>query len=197
MSFILSQTVEVPPANQATNETPLHAACEGNHYEIVVELITKFPELLLKKDKIPYRGWYPIHTACAYGAPNKIVAVILIGIVRLCSDSPDLLNNLSFLDSFGLSPLFIAAGCGNVPHVSLFLHPTLRNTLLHFVPSILHNNINDTSVPTKYSVIYAAMLGGNLKVLNDIMNKFLKTKDFLCMPCKLLSAHVLSVFRLR
>ena len=183
--------MEVPSANQATNETPLHAACEGNHYEIVVELITKFPELLLVKDKIPYRRWYPIHTACAYGASNKIVAVILVGIIRLCSDSPDLLNNLSFLDSFGLSPLFIAAVCGNAPHVSLFLHPTLRNTLLHFVPSILHNN--DTSVPTKCSVIYAAVLGGNLKVLSDIMTKFLKTKDFLYMPCKLLSAHVLSL----
>ena len=81
VNFLLSQTDQVPPANTTTNETPLHAACEGNHYGIVVELINKFPELLLMKDKLPYRGWYPIHTACAFGASDEVLAELLIGTI--------------------------------------------------------------------------------------------------------------------
>ena len=191
MSFILSQTVEVPPANPATNETPLHAACEGNHYEIVVELISKFPELLLVKDKIPYRGWYPLHTACAYGASDKIVAVILVGIVRLCNNSPDLLDNLSFLDSFGLSPLFIAAVCGNTLYTSLLLHPALIDTLLSCVPSLLYGT--GALVPNKCSIAHAAVLGNNTRIVKDILDSIPKTKMSLYVPCKFLSVVVLNM----
>ena len=183
--------MEVPSANQATNETPLHAACEGNHYEIVKQLITMFPQLLLVKDKIPKRGWYPIHTACAYGASNKIVAIILVGIVRLCNDSPDLLNNLSFLDSFGLPPLFIAALCGNIPHTSLFLHPALINTLLSSVPSLLYGT--GTLVPTKCSVVLGAVLGNNTRIVKDILDSIPKPKMSLYIPCKFLSVAVLNM----
>ena len=191
MSFILSQTAEVPPANQATNETPLHAACEGNHYEIVVELISKFPELLLVKDKMPNRGWYPLHTACAYGASDKIVAVILVGIVRLCNNSPDMLNNLSFLDSFGLSPLFIATACGNVLYTSLLLHPAIIDTLLSCAPSLLY--ATGTIVPNKCSITHAAVLGNNTRIVKDILNSIPKTKMALYIPCKLLSTLVLNM----
>ena len=191
VSFILSQTVEVPSANQVTNETPLHAACEGNHYEIVMELVTKFPELLLMKDKIPHRGWYPIHTACAFGVSDKIVAIILVGILRLCVGSPNFPDDLSFLDSFGLSPLCMAARCGNLSHVSLFLHPTLISTLLHFTPSVLYGT--GTLVPTKYSILHAAVMGNNPKILHAIMDAIPKSKMFLYIPCKLLSTHVMSL----
>lgn len=187
----MSQTIEVPSANQATNETPLHVACEGNHYEIVMALINQFPELLLVKDKIPYREWYPIHTACAFGASDNIVAIILVGILRLCVDSPNFPSNLSFLDSFGLSPLFIASICGNLSHVSLFLHPTLINTLLHFAPSLLYGT--GTLVPTKCSILHAAVIANNPKILNAIMSTIPKTKMFLYVPCKLLSAFVMSL----
>jgi len=181
---------KLPPANQATNETPLHAACEENHCEIVEELIAKFPELLLIKDKIPHRGWYPIHTACAYNASDKIVAVILVGIVKISFDSPNLLNNLSFLDAFGYSPLFIAAECANFPHVSLLLHPSLISTLLHYAPSLLYSDGGLT--PTKCSVIHAAIFGGNLKIINTIMSKIPKAKMSLGIPCKLTAMYVLS-----
>ena len=180
-----------PSANQSTNETPLHAACEGNHCEIVLQLVAKFPELLLEKDQIPYRGWYPIHTACANGASEKIIAIILIGIVKLYINSPVLSKNLSFLDSFGYSPLFIAAWCGNLPHVSLFLHPTLRSTLLHFTPSLLGSI--SSPVPTKCSVIHAAVLGNNLKILDAIVEAIPKAKMFQYVPSKLLSGYVLSL----
>ena len=89
MSFLLSQTEEAPHANQVTNETPLHAACEGNHYEIVEQLITKFPELLMMKDKLPYKRWYPIHTACAYGASDKILEAVLLGMLHLMEANDD------------------------------------------------------------------------------------------------------------
>ena len=186
----MSQTVEVPSANRATNETPLHAACEGNYCEIVMELIKKFPELLLVKDKIPHREWYPIHIACAFSASDKIVAVILVGILRLCVDSPNFPGNLSFLDSFGLPPLYMAAVCGNLSHVSLFLHPTLISTLLHFAPSLLYGT--GTLVPTKCSILHAAVMANNPKILNAIMNTIPKTKMFLYVPCKLLSTFVMS-----
>ena len=184
--------VEIPSANQATNETPLHIACERNHYEIVMELINKFPELLLVKDKIPYREWYPIHTACAFGASDNIVAVILVGILRLCVDSPNFPSDLSFLDSFGLSPLFIATRCGNLSHVSLFLHPALISTLLHFTPSLLYGT-STTLVPTKCSILHAAVIANNPKILNAIITTLPKTKMFLYVPCKLLSTCVMSL----
>lgn len=145
-----------------------------------MELVTKFPELLLVKDKIPYREWYPIHTACAHGASDKIVAVNLVGIIRLCVDSPDFPDNLSFLDAFGFSPLFIAAGCSNLSHASLFLHPILSSTLLHFAPTLLYGA--DTLVPTKCSILHAAVLANNPKILNAIMDTIPKTKMFLYGP---------------
>ena len=183
--------MKAPSANRSTNETPLHAACEGNHSEIVLKLVTKFPELLLEKDQIPYRGWYPIHTACANGVSKKIIALILVGIVKLYINSPVMPKNLSFLDSFGYSPLFIAARCGNLPHVSLFLHVTLRSKLLHFTPNLLGSLVSP--VPTKCSVIHAAVLGNNLKILNAIVDAIPKAKMFLYVPCKLLSGYVLSL----
>ena len=191
VSFIMSQIVEVPSANRATNETPLHAACEGDHYEIVETLITTFPQLLLMKDKIPYRGWYPIHTACAVNASYKIVAVILVGMIGKHFNSPNLFHNLSFLDSFGYSPLFIASECSNLPHVSVLLHPMLISTILHFVPTLLYNVSG--CLCTKCSVMHAAVFGNNLKIITTMMERIPKAKMFLGIPCKMTSLYVSSL----
>ena len=189
--FVLSQTVEVPSANRVTNETPLHAACEGNHYEIVVELITRYPELLLVKDKLPHRGWYPIHSACAFGASDKTVAVILVGIVRLCFDSPNFPSDISFLDPFGFSPLYMAVESDNFSHISLFLHPTLCSAILHFAPSLLYST--STLVPTKYSILHGAVLADSPRIIRAIMDKIPQSKMFLYVPCKLVARQVMGL----
>ena len=158
---------------------------------MVVELITRFPELLLVKDMLPHRGWYPIHTACAFGASDKVVAVILVGIVRLCFDSPNFLSNVSFLDSFGFSPLFMAAECGNFSHVSLLLHPTLSSTLLHFAPSLLYSA--GALVPTKCSILHGAVLANDPRIIRAILNAIPKSKKFLYVPCKLVAQEVMGL----
>ena len=148
VSFLLSK--EAPLANIVTNETPLHAACEGNHYEIVVKLITMFPKLLLMKDKLPYRGWYPIHTACAYGASDKILKAILIGLLCLIEiGSKPMLSNVCFVDAHGQSPFYIAAKCGNLSHIHLMTLPSLLDTLQQCSPSlyaITSDNLSHVSI---------------------------------------------------
>ncbi|XP_065896958.1 leucine-rich repeat serine/threonine-protein kinase 1-like isoform X2 [Dysidea avara] len=181
--FLLSQTDQVPPANTTTHETPLHAACEGNHYDIVVELINKFPELLLMKDKLPYRGWYPIHTACAFGASDKILAEVLIGTMRLCIDFPHKFTNITFTDLCGQSPLYIAVTCGNLSHVSMYLHPLLVDTFLQVAPSLVA--VNTSNIPTKCSVIHAAVLGGNNEIVSMLLDRFPQATMAMTHPCKL------------
>ena len=189
VTFLLSQTDQVPPANTTTNETPLHAACEGNHYDIVVELINKFPELLLMKDKLPYRGWYPIHTVCAFGASDKILAEVLIGTMRLCIDAPHKVTAITFIDLCGQSPLYIAVACGNLSHVSMYLHPSLVDTFVKVAPSLVA--VNTSNIPTKCSVIHAAVLGASNEVVSLLLDRFPQGIMAMTRPCKLTIAIML------
>ena len=189
VTFLLSQTEQVPPANTSTNETPLHAACEGNHYDIVVELINKFPELLLMKDKLPYRGWYPIHTACAFGASDKILAEILIGIMSLCVDMPHQFSNITFTDLYGQSPLHIAVASRNFSHVSLCLNSLLIKLFLQFAPSLIA--VHASNIPTKCSVIHSAVIGGNNEIVNILLDRFPQALIALAYPCKIIIRHML------
>ena len=192
VAFLLSQTDQVPPANTNTNETPLHAACEGNHYDIVVELINKFPELLLMKDKLPYRGWYPIHTACAFGASDKILAKVLIGTMKLCIDFPHKFTNITFTDLCGQSPLYIAVTCGNLSHVSMYLHPLLVDTFLQVAPSLVA--VNTSNVPIKCPVIHAAVLGDYREILGTLLNRFPLATMGMAYPCKVTVGLLLEQF---
>ena len=194
VNFLLSQTDQVPPANTTTNETPLHAACEGNHYGIVVELINKFPELLLMKDKLPYRGWYPIHTACAFGASDRILAELLIGTMKLCIDMPHELANISFTDMCGQSPFHIAVACGNMSHISLYLNPLLVEALLHFAPSLVA--VHTSNVPTTCSVIHTAVLGGNSEIVHTVLGRFPQALIATAYPCKMSMGFMLEHFGL-
>ena len=192
VTFLLSQTDQVPPANTITNETPLHAACEGNHYDIVVELINKFPELLLMKDKLPYRGWYPIHTVCAFGASDKILAEVLIGTMRLCIDAPHKVTAITFIDLCGQSPLYIAVACGNLSHVSMYLHPSLVDTFVKVAPSLVA--VNTSNIPTKCSVIHTAVLGDYREILNTLLNRFPQATMGMAYPCKVTMGLLLKQF---
>ena len=138
--FMLSEMKEIPTSNQTMKETPLHAACEGNHYEIVVELITKFPELLLIQDSLPHRRWYPIHTACAFGASDKILEVLLVGILCLMTKGhempPGTVVHMSFIDALDHTPLYLATKCGNLSHIYLMMTPFLFDPLIKSAPTL-------------------------------------------------------------
>ena len=189
VSFILSETKEVPLANRITNETPLHAACEGNHYEIVVQLITKFPQLLLIKDKLPYRGWYPIHTACAYGASDKVLNVVLVGMLCLMDESLYTNVDVRIIDELGRSPLYIAAKCDNISHIDLMTLPCLFNTLQHCVPSLYAITFSNVS---QISVIHCAIAHDRRKSLQLLLDKFPLAIDLPVYPTVFLITHMLS-----
>ena len=138
--FMLSEMKEIPTTNQTMKETPLHAACKGNHYEIVVELITKFPELLLIQDSLPHRRWHPIHTACAFGASDKILKVLLVGILCLMTKGHEMLPgtvvHMSFIDALDHTPLYLATKCGNLSHVYLMMTSFLFDPLIKSAPTL-------------------------------------------------------------
>ena len=137
---MLSEMRVIATTNDLMKETPLHAACEGNHYEIVVELITKFPELLLVQDCLPHRRWHPIHTACAFGASDKILKVLLIGILCLITKgyemAPGTIAQMLFIDALGRTPLYLATKCGNTSHVSLMMTSFLFDPLIKSAPTL-------------------------------------------------------------
>ena len=135
------------------------------------------------KDKLPYRGWYPIHTACAFGASDKILAEVLIGTMRLCIDFPHKFTNITFTDLCGQSPLYIAVTCGNLSHVSMYLHPLLVDTFLQVAPSLVA--VNTSNIPTKCSVIHAAVLGGNNEIVSMLLDRFPQATMAMTHPCKL------------
>lgn len=179
--FLLSKMV--PPYDlvcPVTNMTPLHAACMGNHFDIVLELVSHFPHLLLIKDSLPHKNWYPIHTACAYGASDSVIAVLLAGIVfmHINQDNHNF-SEVTFLDSFGRSPLYIAAKCGNTSHISLMTHPLL-NLLYQSTPSIL--SLTSGVSPSKVSAVHAAILQANTRLLCQLLDTFPQAKCVLAYP---------------
>lgn len=179
--FLLSMMV--PPfdlVNPITNMTPLHAACMGNHFDIVLELVSRYPDLLLVKDSLPHRNWYPIHTACAYGASDSVIAVLLAGIVfmHINQDNHNF-SEVTFLDSFGRSPLYIAAKCGNASHISLMTHPLL-NLLYQSTPSVL--SLTSGVSPSKVSAVHTAILQSNTKLLCQLLDTFPQAKCVLAYP---------------
>ena len=192
VSFILSQTKEVPHGNRITNETPLHAACEGNHYEIVIQLIAMFPQLLLVKDKLPYRGWYPIHTACAYGASDKVLEAILVGMLCLMEaddETADPNTDVHLIDALGCSPLYIAAKCNNMSHINLMTLPCVFSTLQQYFPSLYAITLGNTS---QVSVIHCAILHDRKELLHILLDKFPLVKEVSAYPSVSLMTCMLS-----
>jgi len=175
-----------------TNETPLHAACEGNNYDIVLELVREHPQLLLVKDNLPYRGWYPVHTACAFGASDGILGILLTGIVILYinqkEQNVDNFTNASFLDVFGRSPLYIAVRCENSSHVSLMIHPLL-NLLYQCVPSMFY--LTSGAFPSGISAVHAAITQANHGLLCKLLDTFPQAKHVLAFPSTLALQQVL------
>ena len=116
---------EVPLANIATGETPLHVSYEGDHHDILVELIleliTKLPDLLIMKDKLLYRGWYPIHTACAFGASDVISGILFLNKER----SKDDMTHVNLIDALH----GIATKCGNLSHINVMTDASIFNGL--------------------------------------------------------------------
>ena len=170
VSLLLSQTDEIPLTNTTTNETPLHAACEGNHYDIVVKLINKFPELLLMKDKLPYRGWYPIHTACAFGASDKLLEIILLGLSFITKEmSNKNTPNIQFIDAMGRSPLYIATKCGNISHIDMMTDSLRFGELQQSVPSMYAITSDNIS---QISVIHCAIVHKDIELVQNLLSKF-------------------------
>jgi len=185
-----------PPFNficPVTNETPLHAACEGNNYDIVLELVRKHPQLLLVKDNLPHRNWYPIHTACAFGASDGILAVLLIGIVILYINQRehkvDNFSNTSFLDVFGRSPLYIAVRCENSSHISIMTHPLL-NLLYQCAPSLF--SLTSEALPSGISAVHAAITQSNHALLCKLLDTFPQAKHVLAYPSSAALRQVLN-----
>ena len=141
------------------------------------------------KDKLPYRGWYPIHTACAFGASDKILAEILIGIMSLHVDIPHQFSNITFTDLYGQSPLHIAAASRNLSHVSLCLNSLLTETFLQFAPSLIA--AHTSNIPTKCSVIHSAVIGGHNEIVNFLLERFPQALMAIANPCKMIIRHML------
>ena len=140
MHFMLSEMKEIPIANQTMKETPLHAACEANHYEIVVKLIIRFPELLLVQDCLSHRRWHPIHTACAFGTSVKILEALLVGILCLMTKEYEMVSgtlvHMWFFDALDRTPLYLATKCGNLSHVYLMMTSFLFDPLMQSAPTL-------------------------------------------------------------
>ena len=140
--FMLSEIKETSLVDQLTNETPLHAACGGNHHEIVVGLVARFPELLLVRDRLSHRRWHPIHTACAFGASIEVLEVLLVGILCLTAKEyehmprPANILNMCFFDALGRTPLYIATKCGNVSHINLMINHSPFDSLMQAAPTL-------------------------------------------------------------
>ena len=190
----MSKAKEAPLANLITNETPFHAACEGNHYEIVMELINIFPELLLVKDELPYRGWYPIHTACAYGASDEIIEAILVKMMEASDDDDDdeqtsTKVDVQLIDELGRSPLYIAVKCGNLSHIQLMTSPRLFNTLQQHVPSLYAITSGNLS---QVSVIHCAVAHNRKEMLHILLDKFPLAIEVSAYPSVFLMIHMLT-----
>ena len=144
------------------------------------------------KDKLPYRGWYPIHTVCAFGASDKILAEVLIGTMKLCINMPHKFTNITFTDMCGQSPLYIAVACGIPTRVSMYLHPLLVETFTGVAPSLVA--VNTSNVPTKCSVIHTAVLGDYREILSTLLDRFPLGTLGMAYPCKVTVGLLLEQF---
>lgn len=170
--------IKHPLVNIATDETPLHAACEGNHHNVVVELITKFPDLLVMKDHLPYRGWYPVHTACAFGASDKILHHLLSGIVSEEKLKDDI-THVNFIDELGRSPLYIATKCGNLSHINVMTDTSIFSGLQQLAPSIFA--ITSTSI-SQVSAVHCALVHNKIELLQTLLDRFPLAVEVLAYP---------------
>ena len=151
-----------------------------------------FPQLLLVKDDLSYRGWYPIHTACAYGASDKILEAILVGMLCLMEANDKTAGartDVHLIDVLGRSPLYVAAECNNLSHIYLMTLPSLFNTLqLHF-PSLYAITSGNAS---HVSVIHCAILHDKKELLHVLLDKFPLAIETFAYPSILSMIHMLS-----
>ena len=137
-----------------------------------MQLITTFPQLLLVKDELPYRGWYPIHTACVYGASDKILEAVLVGMLCLMEADDKIAGpntDIHLIDALGRSPLYIAAKCNNLSHIRLMILPCVFSTLQQHFPSLYAITSGNAS---QVSVIHCAILHDRKELLHILLDKF-------------------------
>ena len=149
-----------------------------------------FPELLLIKDKLPYRGWYPIHTACAYGASDEVLLAILVGLLCLIeAGNKSMFSKASFADAYGRSPFYIAAKCGNLSHIDLMTIPFLFNTLERCSPSFYAiTSVNISQV----SIIHYAISHEKQELLQTLLEKFPLAMETFAYPSIFSLSHMLA-----
>ena len=122
------------------------------------------------KDKLPYRGWYPIHTACAFGASDKILEATILGLLYLKeSQTEESQLDAHFIDAVGRSPLYIATKCGNLSHIHVLTTRSYFGKLQHCAPSIYAVT---TSKISQVSVIHCAIAHNKLELLCTLLEKF-------------------------
>ena len=145
------------------------------------------------KDKLPYRGWYPIHTACAYGASDELLTAILEGILRLMETNDDeparLKVDVQLIDELGCSPLYIAIKCGNFSHVQLMTSPYLFNTLQQHVPSLYAITSGKLS---QVSVIHCAIAHDRKEMLHVLLDKLPLAIEVSAYPSVFSMIHMLT-----
>ena len=139
------------------------------------------------KDKLPHRGWYPIHTACAYGASDEILTAILVGMLCLVEiDSKNMLSSV-FVDVHGRSPFYIAAKSGNLSHVQLMT--LLLGTLERCSPSLYAITSHHLS---HVSIIHYAIAHDNQELLHTLLDKFPLAIEASAYPSMFSLKHMLT-----
>ena len=121
------------------------------------------------KDKLPHRGWYPIHTACASGASDKILEIILSKLWFITKEmSNENKPNIHFIDAMGHSPLYIATKCGNISHINMMTDLLRFGELQQRIPSMYA--ITSGSV-SQISVIHCAIVHNHHELLQILLDK--------------------------
>lgn len=138
------------------------------------------------KDK--HREWYPVHTACAYGASDEVLTAILVGLLYLVEiGSKNMLSSVSFIDAHGCSPLYIAAKCGNLSHIHLMMF--LSNTLQQCSPSLYATTSDNLS---QVSIIHYAIAHDNQKLLHTLLDNFPIAVEASAYPSVFSLTHMLT-----
>ena len=122
------------------------------------------------KDKLPYRGWYPIHTACAFGASDKILEANVFGLLFLKeSRTKGSKLDAHFVDAVGRSPLYIATKCSNFSHIHVLTTQPLFSKLLQCAPSLYAITSGKIS---QVSVIHYPIAHNKVKLLSALLKTF-------------------------